>query len=180
MKLQRPIGYPAAYARTFDLADGRSVLIRPVVPADLPELARALSRSDAAALRRLFLDGASPRSATALRRLVAVDYRMRFAVAAFAPDGTGVGIARYEGASTWPAVDVAVAVDDRWRGQGLGRELLGAVVQRAVEMGAGLLTADCHAGNARITDLLVAWSQSGQARELERAPARPASGPRSG
>jgi GNAT superfamily N-acetyltransferase len=150
----RPAGYPTEYEQDLGLEDGRRVHVRPVVPEDVDELRAAIARADAETIRRRFLGGGPPRSAAALARLVTVDYATRFAVAAFAPDGTGVGIARYEGESTWPVVDVAVAVDPAWRGVGLARHLMTLVVRRAVEMGAASMSADFFVDNQRIHDLL--------------------------
>lgn len=151
---ERPPGYPVECEDELVLADGRTVHVRPVVPSDVDELARAIEHADPDTLRRRFLGGQPPRTREGLLRLVTVDYARRFALAAFAPDGTGVGIARYEGESTWPAVEVAVVVEQGWRGVGLGTELATRVVRRAVELGADRLLADFYADNARVNDLL--------------------------
>ena len=149
-----PRGYPRSCETDLELVDGRRVHLRPVVPQDVHELARAIARSDPDTLRRRFLGGAAPRSLPELQRLVSVDYDRRYALAAFDQDGTGVGIARYEGESTWPAVELAVAVDPAWRGVGLGRELVRGVVRRAAERGATRLTADFFADNREVLSLL--------------------------
>ena len=154
MSAGRPAGYPTAYEQDLVLPDGRRVHLRPVVPDDVDELVRAVGRADPETLRRRFLGGGPPRRRADLLRLVTLDYVHRFALAAFADDGTGVGIARYEGERTWPTVDVAVVVDPEWREQGLARELLRLVVQRAAEQGAEHLSADFYADNRRVVDLL--------------------------
>jgi GNAT superfamily N-acetyltransferase len=151
---QRPAGYPADFERDLVLEDGRAVHLRPVVPEDVTELAAAIARADPETIRRRFLGGGPPRTRAGLLRLVTVDYVRRFAIAAFTADGTGVGIARYEGEHTWPVVDVAVAVDPGWRGAGLGRELMKEVLCRAVSQGATDLTADFFADNVRVRNLL--------------------------
>lgn len=150
----RPDGYPVELETDVELADGRRVHLRPVVPQDVGELAAAIARADPDTLRRRFLGGAPPRSATALARLVTLDYVHRFALAAFDDRGTGIGIARYEGERTWPAVEVAVAVDPAWRGVGLSRELMARVVRRAAEQGAERLIADFYEDNAQVLGLL--------------------------
>ena len=63
-----PPGYPRSCEGDVELADGRLVHLRPVVPQDVHELARAIARSD-------------PDTA----------------LAAFDQQGTGVGIARLAG-----------------------------------------------------------------------------------
>lgn len=162
----RPVGYPDQCEAEVELVDGRRVHLRPIVPEDEAELATAISRADPDTLRRRFLGGAPPRSTQALRRLVTVDYERRFALAAFDDHGTGIGIARYEGERTWPAVEVAVAVDPAWRGVGLGRELVTRVVQRAAEQGADRLTADFYDDNLQVLGLL-AEAQLPERRTLE-------------
>lgn len=150
----RPAGYPLDEERTVILADGRSVTVRPTVPSDVTALADAIDHADAETLRRRFLGGGPPRSAAALRRLVEVDYRRRFALAAFDAEGEGVGIARYEGERTWPVVDVAVAVHPSWRGAGLATELVLRVATRAARLGATAASADFYSDNLRVHQLL--------------------------
>ena len=58
--LPLPRGYPAQYQQELVLSDGRTVLIRPVLPSDAPELADAIKTADPDTLRRRFL-GAPPR-----------------------------------------------------------------------------------------------------------------------
>lgn len=149
----RPPGYPSCCEGAVVLADGRRVVVRPVVPEDVAELAAGIARVDQETLRRRFLGGRPP-SVDGLRRLVTLDYVHRFALAAFSPDGTGVGIARYEGERTWPVVEVAVVVDPEWRGVGLGTELVTRVVRRAASLGARELTADFYADNVPVQELL--------------------------
>ena len=150
----RPVSYPVEEECAVVLADGRSVQLRPVVPEDLVVLDEAIARADPETLRRRFLGGGPPRTQAALRRLVEVDYRHRFALAAFNDAGRGVGIARYEGERTWPVVDVAVAVDPAWRGVGLGAELVRRVVRRAVCLGATDVSADFYSDNLRVHQLV--------------------------
>ncbi len=150
----RPPGYPAAYEHAVRLSDGRTVVVRPVVPEDVAALAAAVRRADPETLRRRFLGAAGPRTPEQLRRLVELDYVRRFAVAAFDASGTGVGIARYEGARTWPAVELAVVVDPGWRHVGLATALLGDVVRRAVEQGAHSALVDFFSDNLPVARLL--------------------------
>lgn len=152
----RPVGYPDEEEGVVVLDDGRSVGLRPVVPGDLAELRRAIARADAETLRQRFLGGGAPRTQAALRRLVEVDYRHRFALAAFDDDGRGVGIARYEGERTWPTVEVAVAVDPAWQGAGLATELVRRVVRRAVCQGATDVEVDFYSDNVRVHRLVAA------------------------
>ena len=151
---QRPPGYPAAYEQRVELADGRVVHLRPVVPDDAQRLLDAVRHADPETLRRRFLGGSGPRTVKEADRLVRVDYVRRFALVALDEQDHGVGIARYEGASTWPAVEVAVAVDPRWRTVGLGTRLLADVVRRAAEVGALTVHAEFFSDNRAVALLL--------------------------
>lgn len=130
--------------------------LRPVVPGDVDALRLAIGRADPDTVRRRFLGGGPPRSEAALRRLVEVDYCRRFALAAFGPNGEGVGIARYEGERTWPTVDVAVVVQPEWQGAGLGKQLVRGVALRAAQQGATAVSVDFYANNVMVQRLVAA------------------------
>jgi GNAT superfamily N-acetyltransferase len=127
-------GYPVELGHPAVLADGREVFIRPIRPGDFGELRRAIAAADQQTLYARFL-GSPPHDEASIRRLVEVDYVHRLALVAFAPDGTGAGIARYEGASGDDAAEVAVAVDAGWRRVGLGSLLLRELGQAALDRG---------------------------------------------
>lgn len=168
---RRPRGYPAEYEGDVTLEDGRHVYLRPVVPHDVHQLSAAIRDADEETIRLRFLGGSAPQSPAALKHLVTLDYDHRFAMAAFAADGKGVGIARYEGEQSWPAVELAVAVDPAWRGVGLARALVARVVRRAVEQGATGLIADFYADNVRVADLIEEGGLPAQ-REVEKGVVR--------
>lgn len=150
----RPPGYPVELEQRVVLADGRAVDLRPVLPEDADRLLDAVQHADPDTLHRRFLGGAGPRTPREAERLVRLDYVRRFALVALDEQDRGVGIARYEGASTWPVVEVAVAVDPAWRGVGLGTRLLADVVRRAAQVGASTVHAEFFSDNRAISDLL--------------------------
>ena len=127
-------GYPAELEHSAVLDDGREVFIRPIRPDDAAELRRAIATADQQTLYARFL-GSPPHDEASIRRLVEVDYVHRLALVAIAPDGTGAGVARYEGASGDDAAEVAVAVDAGWRRVGLGSLLLRELGQAALDRG---------------------------------------------
>lgn len=105
--------------------------------------------------RYLRFHGATPRMTGAVRRkLAAVDGRRHLAVAAFAPDGAPIGIARL----IWLGlrdVELAIEVVDAWQGRGVGRRLLTAVAARGRAEGYSRLVADVLAENVGVRVLLV-------------------------
>ncbi|MGZ4590638.1 MAG: N-acetyltransferase family protein [Actinomycetes bacterium] len=145
--------YPADLERVAVLADHREVFIRPVRPSDAAELRRAIATADTDTLYARFL-GAPPHEEASIRRLVEVDYRHRLALVAFAPDGTGVGIARYEGEVGSDTAEVAVVVDPGWRRVGLGSLLLRELGAAAVSRGIRRFTALALADNYSVLALL--------------------------
>lgn len=150
-----PPGYRTDLERSVLLSDGREVFIRPVRPDDAPALRRAIETADPDTLRTRFL-GAPPHDEASIARLVTVDYDRRLALAAFAPDGIGVAIARYEGEAEGTTAEVAVAVDPHWRRVGLGSRLLNTLGHAAVDRGFRRFTALVQADNAPVLSVLKA------------------------
>jgi GNAT superfamily N-acetyltransferase len=105
--------------------------------------------------RYLRFHGATPRmTGTVRRKLAAVEGRRHLAVAAFAPDGAPIGIARL----IWLGlrdVELAIEVVDAWQGRGVGRRLLTAVASRGRVEGYTRLVAVVLAENVGVRVLLV-------------------------
>ena len=149
-----PSGYPQEYRRLVTLRDGRSVLIRPVLPSDAPGLAESIASADADTIHRRFLGGRPQVTPGLLEFLTTVDYRRRFALVAVDPASQrGVAIARYEPAEQDGAADVAIAVIPAWRGAGLAGELLHVLAQAASERGIHTFTGMYLADNSPVAAL---------------------------
>jgi GNAT superfamily N-acetyltransferase len=151
-----PPGYPREFERRLTLRDGRTVVVRPIVPADQDALGHAFRTADADTLRRRFLGCPPSPTPGLLAHLCTVDYLRRFAlVAADAATGHGVAVGRYE--TTAPGVaEVAVAVDPAWRRVGLATALVELLAEAALERGLHSFDASYLAGNrpvAAIVDL---------------------------
>jgi ribosomal protein S18 acetylase RimI-like enzyme len=96
----------------------------------------------------------APRPTAAVREaLAAVDGRSHIAVAAFAPDGRPVGIARLVAPATGPSErsagpsELAVEVADAWHRRGIGARLVRSVVERGRAAGHRAVHADVLAEN---------------------------------
>ncbi len=152
-----PPGYPAAYETYVTLDDGVRVWVRPILPSDRPELARAIRTADPADLRNRFMGGAPPTSRAALERLTNLDYRDRFALVARS-GGRGIAVARYsrlpepdgDGAAT---AEIAVAIDPQWRNRGLATALIQLLAQRALDCGIAAFTAEFLSRNQDVVEL---------------------------
>ena len=75
-------------------------------------------------------------------------------IAAFAPDGVTVGIARCLPVSKSASAEVMVAVADAWQGRGIASALLERVAARARSVDIKQLTARCLASNDTLMRLL--------------------------
>ena len=142
-------GYPADLEHRSRLADGREVFIRPIRPGDVGELRRAIATADEETLHARFL-GLPPEDEASVQRLVQVDYLSRLALVAFAPDGTGAAVARYEGQPGSQRAEVAVVVHPDWRRVGLGRLLLRDLATAAIARGIDRFDALTLADNAAV------------------------------
>ncbi|HZC70747.1 MAG TPA: GNAT family N-acetyltransferase [Jatrophihabitans sp.] len=151
-----PPGYPTAYEITRRLADGRRVQIRPILPSDGPELARAIQSADAATLRSRFLGAAPHVNGRLLDSLTRLDYTTRFALVARAR-GRGIAVARYAALPPYPdgkvAAELAIVVDPAWRRAGLATLLVALLSQRAHECGIDRFTAIFFSQNRPVVEL---------------------------
>lgn len=150
-----PPGYPQEYVQLVTLRDGRSVLIRPILPGDATALAEAIESADADTIRRRFLGGHPRVTSELVDYLTTVDYASRLALVAVEPASQrGVAIARYEPAGQDGTADVAIAVTPGWRDAGLATELLRMLAQAATERGIHTFTGTYLADNRPVTALI--------------------------
>lgn len=149
-----PPGYPVECEDLVTLPDGVAVFIRPLVPGDAEELGFALSEADPETLYLRFFRSSIRIDEELLSYLTVLDYRYRFALAAFAPDGRGIGVARYEGNPASDTAEMAVAVRPEWQRRGVGTALLTRLADAAAERGMRQLRADFLATNVGARRLL--------------------------
>jgi GNAT superfamily N-acetyltransferase len=148
-----PNDYPHEFERSVVLRDGRTVLIRPVVPTDAPALRHAIDTADSETLYHRFFNSSITLDEHQIHRLTDLDYRRRFALVAFAPDGIGVAIARYE-PYTEGVVEMAVAVTPSWRRIGLASTLFAMLEEAARARGVARLHAYYLAENRAAEHLM--------------------------
>ncbi len=148
-----PAGYPADLERWIRVAGGRRVFVRPVVGGDAPVLERELARADLETVYQRFFRAPVKLGSAQIERLTHLDYQTRLALAAFTPDGEGLGIARYE--TTEPGVaEIAVVVRRDARKLGIASRLLELLEEAAAARGIGRLTALYLPGNEAIAGVL--------------------------
>ena len=121
------------------LRDGMPVWLRPICPEDKVDLVRAFERLSAQSRYQRFLSQARELSPPLLAYLTEIDYADHFALGVFALDEPGsplIGVARYVRLRDEPqSAEIAVGVIDEYHRRGLGRLLLRALAEVAVESG---------------------------------------------
>ena len=130
------------------------VATRPVRDDDLSRFLRLWPRLSPETRYRRFHAPVHHLPMSDVRRLVHVDHDLREAVVAVV-GGEVVGVARYDRSPADPATaEFAVVVEDGWQGFGLGRQLLGDVVDLAARRGVRRLSATVQADNHRVVGLI--------------------------
>jgi RimJ/RimL family protein N-acetyltransferase len=133
------------------------VLIRPVQATDAPLIAGIFAALSDISRWMRFLAAKSALSPAELRYLTDIDHHDHEALAAIAPGGHGVGVARYIRHVGDPrSAEIAVTVVDEWQGRGLGTELLRRLSGHARRAGIGRFTAVASADNAAAAGLVCA------------------------
>jgi acetyltransferase len=115
-------------------SDGRTVLLRPVVPTDKDALVDGMHRMSPSSRYSRFFSPLSELSEDQVHYFTELDFRDHFAFGAFVddPQHPGVGVARYIRRREDPScAEYAVAVVDEWHGNGVGGLLLDAVLLAA-------------------------------------------------
>ena len=146
--------------RSVTLADGSSVVMRPIEPGDRATLAAAHDRLSPESQYRRYL-GAKPRlSRHELDYLTRVDHRAHEAIVAIDPaSGDAVGVARY--VRTAPGVaEPAFVIAEEWRGLGLAGRLLDALAERAREEAIQRFEASVLATNREAIGLLAGLGET--------------------
>jgi RimJ/RimL family protein N-acetyltransferase len=153
--------YPKELEREITLRDGSRLRLRPIRPDDQDRLSAfydGLSRQSAyqrffAVMKRLPPDWA--------RFLANVDYERRLALIAEhgPPEGPElIGVARYEQTDRVDTAEIAFVIQDGWQNRGLGTLMLDALLAAADARGIRRFRAYVLAGNTRMIDLLVRFT----------------------
>lgn len=121
------------------LRDGLRVLVRPVVPADAPELDEGFRHLSKETVRHRFLEPIKRLTPAQVRYLTLVDNRSHIALGAAVLEGgaeRGIGVARCVRLEREPQVaEFALVVTDRYQGRGVGQLLLRRLARSALDNG---------------------------------------------
>jgi acetate---CoA ligase (ADP-forming) len=156
-------GYPSERIVDIALRDGRSLRLRPVRRDDVEALRRFLEDlSEESRVFRFFSGGANLDAAA--RRAADVDYRDHYGIVAVSgEDGSVLAHGMYIRVGLGPA-EVAFAVADELRGQGVATTMLAHLAEAAAASGIDRFVADVLPENHRMVDLFRASGLDAQVR----------------
>ncbi|MDQ3153463.1 MAG: GNAT family N-acetyltransferase [Actinomycetota bacterium] len=136
------------------LRSGHRVRVRPLNRGDGPVLARMWDELSEQSRYRRFFTLKSRLSERTLEFLTDIDHHDHEALAAVAPGGDLVGVARFVRFAKQPeTADLAVTVVDAWQRRGLGTLLLEQLSARAAAVGVTCFTAEILAENTPMIGL---------------------------
>ena len=126
----RTAAYPAHLLRQRRLADGRTVLIRPVRPEDQPAEREFFAGLSPQTLRLRFQRFTGPLTDELMRFYTHIDYDRHMAFVCEA-DGRIVGEARYVANPGTRSCELGIVVGDAWHHTGIAQLLLDALMRAA-------------------------------------------------
>lgn len=136
------------------LSDGTELVFRPIRPDDADALVALHARLSADTVYRRYFGVRPHLSPRDVARFTRVVEPYRFALVALGSAGDLVAVARYEGGPDRTDAEIAVVVNDALQNRGVGRLLLGRLVDVARERGLDALLAEVLAGNTPMLRML--------------------------
>lgn len=130
--------YPAGEQSSLELGD-LSLTVRPIRPEDVAHYPVFLDRIDPEDMRMRFLVATKRLSQQTLIRLTQLDYDRDIAFAAFEPSGEIAGIVRYSADPDRTRAEFGVLVRSDLKHRGLGRALMGRLIDYSRAQGIGVL-----------------------------------------
>lgn len=145
-----PMGYPEQFIWSGSIADGREILIRPILPADGVRLKALFGRLSQETIYRRFFTTRKAPTEDEVRRLSMVDYHQELAlVATLTTDPeTLVGVARFAPVEEEEGlIEFAIVVEDAFQGKGIGRLLFDRLLAAAIQLGHHTLLVETQLDN---------------------------------
>jgi acetyltransferase len=148
--------YPGALVQCFDLADGTTVMLRPIRPEDA-KIERDFVNGLSGQSRYLrFMYALADITPAMLARFTQIDYDREMALIAVVNAGgreVQIGVARYATLHDGESCEFAIVVGDAWQGKGLARRLLKALIEVARERRLKVMQGVVLAENTRMLKL---------------------------
>ena len=139
------------------MREGRRVTVRAVKPEDAALLLGFFQRMSPATRYYRFMERIDEMPPGLVARFTQVDYDREMALVALTEeDGVTqqIGAARYTLTADGESVEFALVVDDRWQRSGLGRRLMGALMDCARDKSYRYMVGDVLADNEKMLRLM--------------------------
>jgi acetyltransferase len=148
--------YPAHLVRNVTLADGASLVIRPIAPSDAAIEQDFVRNLSAESRYFRFMDALRELSPQMLSHFTQVDYDDHMALVAVSmePRETEVAVARYIATPGTAGCEFAIVVADAWQRRGVATLLLGALMDAARAGGLKTMFGEVLASNHRMLALV--------------------------
>ena len=130
--------YPSGLTRIVQLANGTSVLLRPIRPEDAAAEREFVHRLSPRSRYLRFLAPVNDITPELLARWTEIDYTREMALVAViaTPEGERqIGVARYVMLNDGATCEFAVVVSDDWQRKGVAQQLLGSLIEAARSRG---------------------------------------------
>jgi acetyltransferase len=150
--------YPTHLVREARLKSGLVCTVRPIRPEDA-ELEQHFVQHELSENSRFnrFMNALKQLSKPMLVRFTQLDYAREMALVAVMDDPAGeqmLGVARYTINPDQVSCEFAIAIGDRWQGQGLGRVLMEALFEAAREAGVRTMEGEVFGSNTPMLSLM--------------------------
>ena len=149
--------YPSHLTGTWQAPDGRAVTVRAIRPEDAQIEREFVQRLSAEARYLRFMSTVKDLTPAMLARLTQVDYDREMALIATVADGAHerqIGVCRYTIEPDDESCEFAVVVDEAWQGRGLGKHLIGRLIDIARRRGLARMRGEILSSNTRMLDLV--------------------------
>jgi acetyltransferase len=130
--------YPKALTRTVKLADGQTMLLRPIRPEDAEADKRLVARLSPRTMYMRFHAPLRELTPERLARFTQIDYDREMAFVAIDTSGEQEeirGVVRYTRNPDGRTAEFGVVVEDAWQGRGLGHAMMEAIEDCARDRG---------------------------------------------
>ncbi len=164
--------YPIHLSQDWKMSSGQVVRMRPVRPEDAVLVQAFFDRLSPEARYYRFMEELQALPPGMISRFTQIDYDRDMALIATSRAGDGeemIGSARYSLAADGESVEFALVVADDWQRFGLGRRLMGALIECARSNGFRSIVGDVLGNNPKMLRLMQGLGFSVQAHPEESA-----------
>jgi len=149
--------YPIHLCQEWTMKDGTTIAVRPVRPEDVDLEQEFIAAMSEESRRFRFMDSTREVPQSLIARLTQVDYDRELALIATINDHgqqRQIGSARYTRTADGESVEFALAVSEEWQQCGLGRRLMGAIIDCARAKSYRAMVGDVLSENKKMLRLM--------------------------